>query len=328
MTIGHELLNAVHTLLNWVGRSGRIRANAMGDADLEALLRTPDAARLKRVLQQRPAGWAQRNITCAALSESFPLKILQAWTEDEPDCAEAHLILGARQIQWAWAARGYGRGSGVSEARAMRMMARLQLAMQSLQRSAELNPADPTPWAFMLKAGVYLGADPDTQRENLHHALRRDPEHWAAHDYYLLSSCHKWQGSHPEMFGFARDAAVRACERSLLPLLTISAHMHRWVYYDRFDNDEAAAALYLQRPEVREETIEAYERTLGKYEYDYEEAIFARILTTAWFWLLRDKRRLRRELEAIGPNLRPEHWEMTAGDSEVNAARSWASIHG
>lgn len=328
MTIAHELLNILGVLLNWVERSGHIRADAAGDPDLEALLRAPKAARLKQVLQQRPKGSAQRHVTCVALSQRFPLKILNAWADEEPGSADAHLLLGVRQIQWAWSARGYGRGEGVSDARALRMMQRLELAMRSLQRSAELNPSDPTPWAFMLKAGVYGEGHPEAQREFLHQAVQRDPEHWAAHDYYLLGRCYKWHGSHSEMFDFARQTAQGASERSLLPLHVISAHMHRWVYYDRFDEDKEAAEAYLQRPDVRQETIEAYERCLGKYDYDYEEAFFARTLTSAWFWLLKDKPRLRREFEALGPNLISHHWAMTAGDLELSTAREWMSPQG
>lgn len=154
---------------------------------------------------------------------------LLGWIKSCPDSAAAHLVTGVHLIAWASQARGTGLGSTVSNEAAEAMHQRLVAADKALKRAAEMDPLDPTPWAFMVRTARGLELDEAETRRRFEFAARLAPQHRAAHSHMLQTLCKKWGGSHEQMFTFAEQASRVAPTGSGVHVLVAEAHFERWL---------------------------------------------------------------------------------------------------
>lgn len=125
-----------------------------------------------------------------------------------------------------------------------------------------------------------------------------------------MALANKWSGAgHEPMFQFARAAAANAPPGSDVPITLIQAHVERWLWDFNFEDDEPAAAAYLQEPAVRDEVLGAYDRSLGSPDHrPIRSTIHARNWAAMWFFLIRDRERLGHELQQIGPSHTVSPW--------------------
>jgi hypothetical protein len=224
------------------------------------------------------------------------------------DAGLAHLGRGVAAIIAGWRARSSRVAQYVSDAAARAFEEHLERAVRELARAAELWPADPAPHAAMLVAGRGLSFEHGLAERTFYAATERDRGCWRAHDAMLQYLCEKWHGSHEAMFAFARDVSSRAPRGSALHLLVLSAHVERWIHYASGDgNERAQGEQYLRDPQVVRECDEAY----GRFVAGTEERTSTRAARNAaafWFFLTRDRDRLRAELHAIGDQWTPAPW--------------------
>jgi hypothetical protein len=307
-------------------RRRQLHQDTFGDEAAMTLLANEDVAALKRHFAGIPANWTDRYFYSLALSRSFPMEALQRWAESEPGSADAHLVYGARLLKWSWDARGYGRGHDVSQEQAKEFFRRLALTRAALETSADLHGEDPTPWTYLVMVALYDNSGLEASGECFQQAAARDPENWPAHMHRLMSLTEKWGGSHSQMFEFARESASIARPHSLLPLLITKAHLEYWKYLAMFQNDEAQATEYLKSKDAREETLAAYQKTLGSQQYEPREALFARINAIGWFWLSRNREPLRNELRVLGGRLDDIHLRWVGSEGELARARQFAGL--
>lgn len=188
---------------------------------------------------------------------------LDAWVVSSPGCAEAWLVRGAHGIQWAWEARSGARADDVAESAWPIFLERLRQAWSDLNRAIELNPADATPFGHLITCAMGLQLEKEVVYTLLRNTIDRSVISWKAHTAALWYLCEKWFGSHDEMFDFARSVSASAPEGSGLHALIPIAHHERWIYAAAFDQDQAFAENYFDQPEVRQEIVEAYRRSLG-----------------------------------------------------------------
>ena len=319
-----SLLNGIRLpLFSWT-----VQQDTFGDAAAAALLRERSVTALKDHFASIPSDWSERYFYPLAMSRHFPLETLEQWAGDEPYSADAQLILGARRLKWSWEARGYGRGASVSQERWAEFYRRLDITWDTLVDAARLRPEDPTPWANLIMVAVYHGYGEDDQLALFNEAVGRDPDNWIAHMHRLTGLAEKWGGSHQQMFEFAHETAFKADERSLLPVLVMKAHSKYWKYLYAFDDDEEAAEHYIRQEQPKAEALAAYERSLGSFDYEPRAAVFARINAAGWFWLAKSQIPLRRELNALGTQIKDVHWrwvgtEVDLGDAQSFASASW-----
>lgn len=177
------------------------------------------------------------------------------WLRGDESSAAAHLIAGRHAIYWAWQARGSGAASAVEDESWRLFFGRLNMAEMLLKRAAELDPGDPTPWAFMVISARGLQTEKTEKRVRFEEAIKRAPHHRVAHSQMLQNLCKKWGGSHEAMFDFARAAAAKAPPDCALHTLIAEAHIERWLA-----DDEATTrpgANYFTTPAVRNEIARA-----------------------------------------------------------------------
>lgn len=176
---------------------------------------------------------------------------VQAWA-GEWDAAEPHaqlpaLIRGAHAIRWAWWARGGAYASETTSAQFRIFHRRLLLAQAYLTEATTRNADDPTAWAQLITCGMGLSLDLEHAWHAFREATARQRWHIGAHQAMLTVLCAKWQGSHEEMFRFARETASTAPPETGLASLVADAHVELWLALER-DADDSQG--YLRRPEV------------------------------------------------------------------------------
>jgi hypothetical protein len=194
-------------------------------------------------------------------------KFFDQWVKAAPDSADAWLLRGSHGIKWAWEARTGGRAEDVDQNAWQVFFARLKGAWSDLERAADLNPADATPYGQMVRCAVGLQLPLDQVLPCLAAARERAPEPWEAHLRMLYYLCEKWHGSHEQMLDFARKTSGEAFDGSGLPTLIAVAHTERWLYAKHFDQDKERAADYWDSPQVRTEILDAYRKSLGSRKY-------------------------------------------------------------
>ncbi len=239
-------------------------------------------------------------------------KVLQAWCDNQPGSAIAHLLAGRHAVEWAWEARGYGQSDTVTDQGQGLFEQRLLKAEQHLQRAAELEPGDPTPWASLISVRLRgLGGDIASAYELFDEAVKREPHNRTAHVEMIMALAHKWSGAgHEPMFEFARKAAADAPDGSDIPVVLMMAHLERWLWESHFEEDDDAADAYLEHEGVLAEAAAAYDRSLGAASHVARRStIHFRNWAAAWFYLAEDRARLARETHAIGVAVTDRPWQ-------------------
>ncbi|RPI91642.1 MAG: DUF4034 domain-containing protein [Chloroflexi bacterium] len=200
------------------------------------------------------------------------LPFFDAWVESSPECAEAWLVRGAHAIQWAWEARTGARAEDVAENAWPIFIQRLEQAWSDLNHAIELNPADATPFGHLIPCAMGLQLEKEIVFSCLQNTIDRSVISWKAHSATLWYLCKKWFGSHEEMFDFARTVSASAPEGNGLHALIPIAHHERWVYAAAFDEDEQLRQNYYHQPEVKEEILDSYNRSLGSRAHQADRA--------------------------------------------------------
>lgn len=303
--------------------------------DAEYALGDPEATKLRKqltwsqwdkvapVLEATRSSPDLRNFYVQTLTPDPALSTFDEWCEERPNSPEAFLFRGHARIHWAWEARGTASADATSPRQFKEFFRRLDFARQDLERATNMLPTDSVGWCSMLIVARAQQWPLEDERRIFEQAIRCDPLSCSAHRLYLVACTEKWGGSHELMFQVARDASAKAPEGHLLHLLVLNAHTERWLQFD-MDGDNADAQSYLQRSDVRDEVQRAYDASLGSPLHEpRKETLFARHDAAYWFWIIRDKVRLAREIDLIGDQINPAEWSF-AQFGEFKEAKAWA----
>lgn len=327
MSISAGLIATVVVVTGFIAWRSRAKSGVStgpGEADR---LGGPDGTRIRKGLEEGdldgfkaliaglpPGAWSDRTFLVALFATHMRRDVLDQWVKNEPSNPLAWLCRGRHAIKWAWDARGGGRGSTVSEDGARLFFERLELADEDLEKAAELDPKDPSPYAFQLTVDRGLGRDLEAAREHFGLAIVRDPENFTAHEQLHTLLTEKWLGSHDQMFEFTRGAAAKAPAGSDLLALVLLSHTERWAFPMLFQNDAKASREYVADPAVRAEIAQAWDRCLALPETKrrFSTAILLNH-AAGWFYLLEDHARLKAVMERLG-------------DARADLPWSWISL--
>jgi hypothetical protein len=161
------------------------------------------------------------------------------WVAEDPGNVDAHLVRLRSLIARAWQVRGSGQASSVSEAEFDEFHRVLRMLLPLCHEAAEVGPGDPGVWSPMIIATQALAAPRDVMERFWAKVVERDPHHREAHNFKLSYLCKKWQGSHEEMYAFARGAAAAAPAGSSLHILPVDAHAEYLLYAVGFTSSKA-----------------------------------------------------------------------------------------
>lgn len=158
----------------------------------------------------------------------------------------AQLVRGVHGTAWAWEARGAYRAQYTQADQFRLFFERLRIAESCLQDAAARLPDDSAPWAFLVRTARGLQLPLEDGDFRFRQAVDRHPTHLYAHAQWMQTLCKKWSGSDEWMHQFARDAAARGSDGSMLHTLVVQAHLEVFL-----DLDVGADAAYMARPDVR-----------------------------------------------------------------------------
>ena len=270
--------------------------------------------------KHRKPPWEERSFVLSQLADETPLDVLDVWCRFDPTCPEAWLLRGVRRIRWAWEARGGDRASEVEEEAWEVFFQRLHSAESDLLWAAELVPEDPTPYSSLISVAMGLSQGKEAVVSHFKAATARAPEFLAAYSRATHALTEKWSGTHDDMFAVARQAAKLAKPTNDLAVVLIDAHVERWLYFDSFDEDEEGAKAYLHDREVVSEVAMLYDRTMRRGRPSKRSGSKGAFNIAAfWFYLVRDKNRLRDSLRKIDEDFREHPWAYFADPDEVIA---------
>lgn len=283
-----------------------IEALAVGD-------REPMAAAL---LEDQPT--TERLDSLRRVAAIVPGDQAQAWVAEAPEHPAALLLGAAVLLHVASEHRGGGTADTVSEDDAQAYMACSAIADQLATRLAELRPDDAVPWALRMQAAFALTGALEDHTWLYEQAIARDPDSWALHRAALLAASEKWFGSHGRMFEIAR-AAARDRPESPLALMIVPAHLERWFHLSYFDEDEAAADAYWERPDVRGEVARAFDAFIPHAPPNMDGHL-ARCEAAGWFYTRHDLARLKAAFGEL-PVYFERPWQNHGGERAYREAR-------
>jgi len=308
------------------GKKKAIRQCSYGSLKVyEILQNTADYDLLREQLNNAET-FEERYLYSVSISRIFPLDVLERWTNEEPNSADALLCYGARLVQWSWDARGYGRGAQVSQERWLRFYERLDKTRNVLTRCAEAMPTDPTPWAYLIMVSTWHGDNQATRASYFDEAIKRDPCNWAAHIHMVIALSEKWGGDNERMISFAEEVSNAAPTGTELPAILIKAYLEYWKYLDVFQNRSEEANTFVQTKQIQEKAASAYLRSLGADTFkETAVSIFARYNTSAWFWVVKDRAVLKNDLDSLGSKIEDIHWRWAGTEGELAKAREFVN---
>ena len=254
------------------------------------------------------------------------MELLERWVTEEPDSADALLCYGAKLVQWSWDARGYGRGSQVSEKCWEEFFARLNKTRSVLLKCTEAMSSDPTSWAYLIIVSTWNSDNRETKDLYFEEAVKRDPYNWAAHIHMVIALSEKWGGDNKEMISFAEKSSKATPAGSALPAILIKAYLEYWKFLDVFQDKTEEANAFVQTEEIHAKASAAYRRSLGSESLEETAvSIFARYNTSAWFWVVKDHSRLKNDLDVLGNKIENIHWRWAGTEGKLRRARKFAN---
>ncbi len=296
------------------------------DRDRKVLLelKAGGTAKLRAALARSKQGRWEERAYYVSLAPYVARVELEGWCAREPQSVDALLLRAEHLIAWAWTARGEGRAHDVGGDDWKMYFERLRLARADLEKCIELDHADPTPWGVMLRT-VDGEADPEAKiRTYLDKALACDPNGFAALWRAIALLGPRWYGSRESTLGLARQHAHNSSAESGSEhaMLLFRAHFEVWFHLDVFEGNRSATDAWLASNEVRAELDRAYAASLGAPSHRRTRMTSTlRNYAAVTFYRMRDRVRLKRELELLGVAAAGGPWSMLGEGSLEDAQR-------
>ena len=305
----------------------QIKQCSFGSAEMANVLR--DASDYQRLKNQfhPDMSFQDRYLVSVSASRFYSMDTLEQWVNDEPNSADASLCFGAKLVQCSWDVRGYGRGSDVSESRWKSFGECLEKTREVLTQCAQAMPSDPTPWAYLMMVSTWSGDHHDDRTYYFEQAVKRDTHNWPAHMHRVIALSEKWGGNNNAMLAFAESASENAPEGSDLPAILIKAYIENWKYLDIFEEKPQEAQAFIDSPLIQAKAVSAYIRSLGSSSHkNTATSVFARYNTSSWFWIVKDKLRLKQDLTVLGNKVDDIHWRWAGSEGELREAKKFAGV--
>ena len=241
------------------GETLKVQVGGTGRPVIGKVILTNDQASQKWSLR----GSLQSRVPWAVFPEGY-----DEWTQAHPSSSVAWTVRGAHGIKWGWEARGGGKAESVQDQSWQLFWQRLEQAEQDLRKAAELDPADPVPWTYLVISARGLERGVPEIGERLKQAHARRPWHHFAFSQALQGFAKKWGGTHELMFDLARQVQSGAPDGASAHTVVAEAHVERWLYMASWDKDEASALSYFRTQPVPDEIRQAAERCIWSDHYE------------------------------------------------------------
>jgi hypothetical protein len=169
----------------------------------------------------------------------------------------AGLLFAERLIVLGWTARTSARAKHVSRQQFETFHEYLRDAERILMEITARDPGNVPAWAARLKTARGLELGQAEARRRYDQGAKRDPHCYHAQLALLQQLCPKWNGTLDRAHAFAAECALAAPDGSLNASVVAWAHIEHWM-----ELPEAEQAGYLAQPQVRQELVDAANRSV------------------------------------------------------------------
>lgn len=188
---------------------------------------------------------------------------------DQPD-PEPDLLMwaGATRVRAAWEVRTGRWAKDVGRERFDRFHEMLASAFEPLMYAAQMS-LTPTALDQLQWFGLGIGMPREELDQMWERIVELDPHHHAALESRLQVLCHKWKGSHEQMFAFAREVVLEAPPGDRSLALIAQAHYERAMLTVRDQEAETVGeardllTIHYTESAVAEEIVDAADRWLA-----------------------------------------------------------------
>jgi hypothetical protein len=278
-------------------------------AELRAALVKRDWTACRAVLDAAPTGLRTLLIRVGAQWPGVD-DFLRAARNKDLDDAAAGAMLGFHRIDVGWRIRTRARAQNVSREQFASFFDWLRKAERVLIDAAARNPGEPAIWAarIMSARGLELGLAEGRRRYDRLRAA--DPYNYVGQSQFLQMMCPKWAGSWDRLHAWTREELLAAPPGKLSGGLVAEAHLEHW-----FDLQAAEQKAYMADPKVRDELVEAAERSIwhGDFRRDAGWVAAASAFAMA-FGLAGDQRSAAASFTVLGDLASRFPWEYLGND--------------
>jgi hypothetical protein len=182
---------------------------------------------------------------------------LRPLADADPPPPLAAALLASRHIELGWAVRSDVQSLSVSAEQLRAFHDHLRRAERLLISATALDPDNVPAWALRVRTAMGLQLGRSEARRRYDQVARRCPHHFFAQRWMLYQLCPKWGGSWEVVERFVEECAGQAPPGALSGALVATHHLERWQ-----DGKSGPDPSYLRQPEVRDEVVEAAERSV------------------------------------------------------------------
>jgi Domain of unknown function (DUF4034) len=174
--------------------------------------------------------WADRTFLVeGCCAEPEYADAIERWSKTHRESQQAHLFMGVMLTYRAWHIRTAQTADKLSAVQKTRFRDTLQIALEHLEFSDEVNPNDPEICARIIRVLMGLGAAEDIVERWFMAAKAMETNHLQAHIAMLTYLAPKWHGNSSLMYGFANKHYM-ASDKGILSVLPLYAMVEEWLF--------------------------------------------------------------------------------------------------
>jgi len=257
--------------------------------------------------------WDDRYFVVAKVSQAVHPDALKSACASAPSDAGLHLLLGAHYYNTAMESRGRRQVEETTEEQFEAAIKYAQACYSCLSHAASLEPNDPTPHAFIIRAMMLSTQFLDKQEASYQAGDRLAPHFVALQFIEVNAKSLKWGGSHEECLDTARAALKKGKPGDDMPSCLFLAHFLVWQYSWAFAKDAPRAAAYLADPQVNAELDSVFDRWTDTTYRPRRSSPKHLHHAAIWYFKTGDGFRLRRCLELTNNQPHEETWAQLGG---------------
>lgn len=263
--------------------------------------------------------WQERFFMIDRVVPKCPLNVLDRACEAEPEAADVHALRCAFFSYLASEMRGAKRADQTTNEQFYDAAHCIKDALRNQKRAIELDPKDPTTYAFVMRPLTIFAELQPNLRAAYQAASRLAPAFVMPHFMMVNAESARWGGSHEKSLTIARNAMLNARSGSDMAACLFWAHILVWSHLLTFDKDKPRAAAYRQVPGIKKELENAFDQWIsGGYQPRRSSIIYFHY-AAFWFYAAQDKARLRKALEFTQGLYYPRPWGVIGVGRDVYA---------
>lgn len=269
---------------------------------------------------RREPDWQDRYFMLDVVTPAIPPGPLDAACAAEPGAADLFLIQGAHLFDLQAKARGAKTADLTSKQQFAQAFQFLGASVASLRRASELDPQDPTPYVFAMRALQISSEYEQAFKEAYQKAVRLVPDFLPAHWVMVNARAKKWAGSHEESLRVARSAMAAAKPGSDMAACLFFAHLLVWQYIRLFDKDQRKADTYLRDRDINKELNAAFDKWIQPPYQARRSSVPYLHHAAVWFYKQNDRERLAQALTQTNGIFYDRAWSFAGNARQAYAA--------